>query len=246
MRVYINNYKNHWVSPYKILDYIFFWTDWSKCSRNWSLKETLENEDRVLKGEKSKYVEHPQWVDVWSERLLPISKAIQWVWDKVDRKINYVKIDRWDTWSMDHTLSYIILPMLKQLRETTHGSPFVDDEDVPDELKSTSAPPKENEWDTDGNHHKRWMYVLNEMIFAFERKVDDSWEDNFRSGEIDWVSVPIDKDGNEVPKGEHLYYKMKEGPNHTYECDYDAIAIVHKRMENGFRLFGRYYSGLWD
>jgi hypothetical protein len=246
MRVYINNYKNHWVSPYKILDYIFFWTDWSKCSRNWSLKETLEDENRLMKDKKSKYVEHPEWVEVWAERLMPISKAIQWVWDKVDRKINYVKIDRWDTWSMDHTLSYIILPMLKQLRETTHGSPLVDDEDVPDELKSTSAPPKENEWDTDSNHHKRWMYVLNEMIFAFERKVDDSWEDNFRSGEIDWVSVPIDKDGNEVPKGEHLYYKMKEGPNHTYECDYDAIAIVHKRMENGFRLFGRYYSGLWD
>ena len=53
---------------------------------------------------------------------------------------------------MDHTLAMIIVPMLKQLKETKHGAPFVDDEDVPEELKSTSAPAKENDWDTDDNH----------------------------------------------------------------------------------------------
>ena len=245
MKVYINKYKDHWISPYTIIDYIFFWKDWSKCSR-WKLDQTLEDEAKTLKGEKSRYVEHPDWVEKWADRLTPISRAIQWVWDKVDRKIDYVKIDRWDTWSMDHTLSYIILPMLKQLQATKHGSCLVDDEDVPDELKSTSAPPKENEWDTDDNTHKRWDWVLNEMIFAFEHKVDDSWEENFREGEIDHVWIPVDKDGNEVPKGEHRYYQMGEGPNHTYKCDYEGLQKVHERMKNGFRLFGKYYEGLWD
>ena len=220
---------------------MFFWTDWSKCSRNKSLQSALDE----LEG-KYKYVEPPEWVEKWSDRLLPISKAIQWVWSKVDRKIDYVKIDRWDTWSMDHTLSYIILPMLKQLKETKHGSPFVDDEDVPEELKSTSAPPKENEWDTDENHFKRWDYALDEMIFAFEHKVDDSWQDAYRSGEHDILWVPVDKDGNEVPKGEHKFMQMAKGPKDTYECDYDGMEIVHKRMKNGFRLFGKYYEGLWD
>jgi len=172
MIVYINKYKDHWISPYTILDYMFFWTDWSKCSRNSNIQSALDEIDG-----KYKYIEHPEWVEKWSDRLLPISKTIQWVWDKVDHKIDYVKIDRWDTWSMDHTLSYIVLPMLKQLQSEKHGAPFVDDEDVPEELKSTSAPPKENEYDTDANHFKRWDYVLNEMIFAFEHKVDDSWED---------------------------------------------------------------------
>jgi hypothetical protein len=246
MKVYINKYKDHWISPYTMLDYIFFWTDWSKCSRTWKLKDTLEDEDRKIKGEKSTYIERPDWTDVWSDRMMPISKAIQWVWSKVDRKINYVKIDRWDTWSMDHTLSYIVLPMLKQLKETTHGAPYVDDEDVPDELKSTSAPPKENEYDADANHFKRWDYVLDEMIFAFEHKVDDSWEDAFRSGEFDMVWVPIDRQGNEVPKGEHTHYRMDRGPNDTYKCDYDGIQVVRDRMKNGFRLFGKYYEGLWD
>jgi hypothetical protein len=147
---------------------------------------------------------------------------------------------------MDHTLSPIILPMLKQLQATKHGAPFVDDEDVPEELKSTSAPPKENEWDTDANHFKRWDWALDEMIFAFEHKVDDSWQDEFRSGVADYITVPVDKDGNEVPKGEHKYYQMKDGPNHTYKCDYEGMKVVEARIQNGFRLFGKYYQALWD
>ena len=246
MKVYINKYKDHWISPYTMLDYIFFWKDWSKCSRTWKLEDSLNDDIEVTKGGKSRYIERPEWVDKWSDRLSPISVAIQWVWDKLDRKIDYVKIDRWDTWSMDHTLSYIILPMLKQLKATTHGAPNVDDDDVPEELKSTTAPPKENEYDTDGNHFKRWEYVLDEMIFAFECKVDDSWQDKFRSGEIDHTWIPIDKDGKEVPKGEHTYYQMGQGPKHTYKCDYDGMEKVQKRISNGFRLFGKYYEGLWD
>ena len=237
MKVYISKYRDHWISPYTIMDYAFWWTDWSKCSRDRRIR-SLEEE--------SQYVEHPEWVERWSDRLTPISQIIQWVLDRVHPAINYVKIDRWDTWSMDHTLSPIILPMLKQLKTTAHGAPFVDDEDVPEELKSTSAPPKANEWDTDDNHFARWEYVLDEMIFAFSRKVDDSWQDEFREGDIDMLWVPVDADGNEVAKGEHRYYQMKDGPNNTYKCDYEGMRVVEARIQNGFRLFGKYYQALWD
>ena len=241
MKVYVSKYRDHWISPYTILNYMFFWTDWSKCAR-WKLEQTLEDERR----EKSAFVEHPEWVERWSDRLTPISVAIQKVLDFVHPKVNYVKIDYWDTWSMDHTLSYIVLPMLKQLKATKHGAPFVDDEDVPEHLRSTAAPPKKNDWDTDDNHFLRWDWALDEMIFAFEHKLDDSWEDAFREGEIDWISVPVDKDGNEVPRGEHRYIQMKDGPNHTYKCDYEGMEKVQQRMRNGFRLFGKYYEALWD
>ena len=241
MKIYINKYRDHWISPYTIIDYVFFWTDWSKCSR-WSTQQALEDHGR----EKSQYVERPDWCEPWSDRLVPLSRAIQWVLDRVHPEIRYIKIDRWDSWSMDHTLTPIILPMLRQLKATKHGSPFVDDEDVPEHLRSTAAPPKENDWDTDANHHARWDWVMDEMIFAFEHKADDSWQDQYRSGEIDWVSVPVDRDGNEVPQGEHTHYRMDQGPNDTYVCDYDAIQEVEKRIQNGFRLFGKYYQGLWD
>ena len=200
-----------------------------------------------MKG-KYKYVDRPDWVDTWTDRLEPISRGIMWVLDRVHPKIDYVKIDKWDTWSMDHTLAHIVLPMLKQLQATKHGAPNVDDEDVPQGfgLRSTEAAAKENEWDTDENWHKRWDFALKEMIFAFECKVDDSWEEAYRSGVMDVITVPVDKDGNEVPKGEHKYWQMKDGPKNTYKCDYEGMRIVEARIQNGFRLFGKYYQALWD
>ena len=237
MKVYIGNYRHHWISPYTMLDYMFFWTDWSQCARDKSIRSL---------DEEKKYIERPDWCERWSDRLEPISRGIQWVLDRVHPKIDYVKIDYWDTWSMDHTLAHIVLPMLKQLKATKHGSPLVDDEDVPEHLRSTAAPAKENEWDTDENHFKRWDWALDEMIFAFECKVDDSWEDAFREGEIDMLWVPVDVHGNEVPKGEHKFYRMTDGPKNTYKCDYDGMKIVETRIQNGFRLFGKYYQALWD
>ena len=241
MRVYINRYRDHWISPYTILDYVFFWTAWSKCSR-WTLTETLEDERR----EKSTYVDHPEWVDRWADRLTPISTAIQWVLDRVHPRIEYVHIDPWDTWNMESTLGQIALPMLRQLQATKHGSPLVEDEDVPEHLRSTAAPPRENEYDVDGNHFARWDWVMAEMIFAFEHHLDDSWQDQYRSGVIDHVSVPVDRDGNEVPRSEARWFEMRHGPNHTYQCDYEAISRVQARIDNGFRLFGKYYQALWS
>jgi hypothetical protein len=238
MKIYTSKYRNHWISPYTILDYIFFWTDWSKCSREKSLAKSLDPD--------YKHIEHPEWVETWSERLTPLSVAIQKILDFVHPEIKIIKIDYWDTWSMDHTLGSIALPMLKQLKATKHGSPFVDDEDVPEELKSTSAPPKENEWDTDDNHHLRWEWVIDEMIYAFEHRLNEDWKDQFYSGESDWLWKPVDKDGNSVPKGEHKYYEMVDGPKHTWKADWDGMKVVENRIQNGFRLFGKYYQGLWD
>lgn len=246
MKIYLGKPRNHWISPYTMLDYVFFWTDWSRCSRDKSLQRTIDDLDTVNAGGKSSYVERPEWCERWSDRLTPISQAIQWVLDRVHPEIKIIRIDGWDTWSMDHTLSPIILPMLRQLKEAKHGAPFVDDEDVPENLRSTAAPAKENEWDTDENHFLRWDWAMSEMIFAFECKVDDSWQDAFRSGEHDIKWIPVDKDGNPVPKGEHKYYQMGKGPRDTYQCDYDAMQVVEARIQNGLMLFGKYFSALWD
>jgi hypothetical protein len=241
MKVYISNYRNHWLSPYTILDYVFFWTDWSKCSRNKSLQSSIDQ----MEG-KSTYIEPPAWVDKAADKLEPISRAIQKFLDFFHPRIQYVKINRWDTWGMDHTLATIALPMLRQLQETKHGSPLVDDDDVPDHLKSTAAPAKANEWDVDDNHFLRWDWVLGEMIFAFEKKVQDHWTDEFHSGQIDLQWVPVDQDGNEVAKGQHKFYMMKDGPNHTHVVDTEGMQAVQDRITNGFRLFGKYYEALWD
>ena len=214
MKVYKSNYRHHWLSPYKILEKVFFW-------REIDYDEPL--------------------IEKWSERLLPLSKAYKAVMDFIHPQISYVKIDRYDTWSMDHTLADIILPMLKQIQKEKHGSPHVDDEDVPMELQSWTSPSKD-EYDVDGHHFARWDYVLNEMIFAFESKVDDTWQEKFSSGVSDMKSVPCEWDAD----GKPTLYTFEQGPNHTYKCDYEGMAEVQKRITNGFRLFGKYYEGLWD
>ena len=237
MKVYISKYRDHWISPYTMLDYAFWWTDWSRCSR--------DNSIRSLEDEK-KCVEHPAWVERWSDRLLPVSRAIAWVLDCVHPPINYIKIDHYDTWSMDSTLSPVILPMLKQLKAVKHGSPHVDDEDVPENLRSAAAPAKENDWDTDGNHFARWDWVLDEIIWTFEQTLDDNGDSQFYSGTHDHRFVPVDADNNEVPRGEHKYFRMDDGPNSTWKVDREGLKAWHDRRQRGFVLFGKYYQSLWD
>ena len=85
-----------------------------------------------------------------------------------------VRIDNYDTWSMDHTLAPIILPMLVQLKATKHGAPMVDMEDVPKELRATKA--QQNKYakggDVDPKHFERWDWIMNEMIYAFDCKAN--------------------------------------------------------------------------
>lgn len=123
-----------------------------------------------------------------------------WIHSKKKRKIK-TEIHDYDLWSMDHTLAMIILPMLKQYKEQKNGSPFTDYEDTP------HIPKEEGTDDFDRPCiHKRWDWILGEMIFAFECVIDDDWE---------------------------------------FE-DREKAEEIRLRMENGFRLFGKYYRGLWN
>jgi hypothetical protein len=242
MKVYIGKYRDNWLSPYTILDYVFFWTDWSRCSRKWTLADTLADDQLP----RSRYRERPEWTERWAERLMPLCEALHWIRRRVTPRIEYVKIDRWDTWSMDHTLAMIVLPMLRQLKDTKHGAPLVEDADVPEHLQSTQAPPKQEEYDVDGNHFARWDWVLEEIIWAFEQTLDDNSDSQFYSGELDHVWVPVDADGNQVPRGEHKYFRMDDGPNHTFKVDREGLKAWHDRRQRAFVLFGKYYQSLWD
>jgi hypothetical protein len=143
-----------------------------------------------------------------------------------------VKIDKWDTWSMDHTLAYIVVPMLEQLRDTTHGGPFVPYEERPDHLIGTII---KDRGETDEFHFEAWDWVLGEMLFAFQSKHED-WEHQFCSGEHDRTFIER-TDG---------LIEWVKGPNHTFEIDTEGRNAYQARITNGFRLFGKYYENLWD
>lgn len=246
MRVNIGPYTN-WFGPYQLAELLCFWVkevpgeygikskpDWVHNFGEWLAYGSVEPEPKV--GEVS------SWSRDHRESTL-LNKFLTWVESKKKRKLE-VRIDKWDTWSMDSTLAHIILPMLKQLKETQHGCAMVDAEDVPENLRVTER----QEWDAQMDlfdmpiesevslTEERWNYVMGEMIFAFECKLDDSWEDKFQSGEIDM----------QWKKLEGGMSLMIDGPNNTFKCDYDGMKVVENRIQNGFRLFGKYYQNLWD
>jgi hypothetical protein len=224
MKVKIGPYVN-WVGPYQIADAICFWA------------KPVADEY----GIKSK----PDWVHDFGTWLAEnsdgsdswITKTCQWIQDKRKRRI-YVHIDNYDVWGADHTLSLIALPLLQKLKQHKHGSPHVDDEDVPAGLglRSTEAPAKENDWDTDDNHHDRWEWVLDEIIWAHYQEVHDDPD-----SEACWTHdvpdecwpFPSGKTGIEAMLG-------------NLKCDDNALALFTARKQNGFRLFGKYYQSLWD
>ena len=181
------------------------------------------------------YVDWPDNQDYEDHVLEAIDDGIQsvynvfnWIWfDRRTQKVS-VKIHNYDTWSMDHTLAPIILPMLVQLKETKHGEPFVDLKDVPKELHGKKLTKKQKEQgDVDDKHFERWDWIMDEMIWAFEQKNRDHWEE-------DYYGPYIEGEGGE-PLGGRFEWTDDEGRKKHQE-----------RMTNGFRLFGTYFENLWD
>ena len=175
-----------------------------------------------------------EWVPEWYDVLA--NKLVEW---QGGRRTT-IHIDHYDTWGMDDTLSHIILPMLKQLNATKQGAPRVNNKDVPEELRSEDI-----EGDVGVTYFKKWDWVMDEMIFAFESKHVD-WEKQFQSGEHDRITVPVDKDGNEVPEEKAVLYEWRKGPNDSFEIDMKGSTAYQKRITNGFRLFGKYFEYLGD
>lgn len=115
-----------------------------------------------------------------------------------NRKIEVV-IDSYDIWNLDHTLSLIIHPCLLKLRESKHGSPRVDNDDVPEELRSEIDPVT---WD-EPTVHEKWSWVLDEMIWSFDQIANND------------------------------------------RCGIGTDQVAEERIDNGMRLFGKYFRGLW-
>jgi hypothetical protein len=238
MKVNIGKHKN-WFGPFQLAEFLCFW------SRNKIEKPDYIFQfghllaygrfDKKLKrdlkvGERISFLGDIENGKTWLYRLM------EWVYSKQSRTVK-VHIDRYDVWNADETLAYIILPLLKELKKDKHGAPFVDDEDVPEEIRSTSTPPKENRWDVDNNHFKRWDYVLDEIIFSFECKIGDKkdWEDQFYSG-ISNYELEMTEEGTLLLVG---------GDGHSRTVDMEGRKAYQERITNGFRLFGKYYESMW-
>lgn len=147
VKVYIGNYIRT-LNVYEISDFLSFFCI-HKRDRDW-IGDRLEN----------------TWVTdlcVW--------------WNNRRKRAVYIKIDDYDYWDAQDTIAMVALPILKKLRLHKHGAPFIEDCDVPEELKSTNSTITEH--GIDGNHFARFDWVLDEMIYALDCIADSSWEDQY-------------------------------------------------------------------
>lgn len=196
MKVYIGPYPSRLISR--------LYDDYMNKKYDYKWPETQTSFERKL-----------EWVD---DKIQSFYNIFNWIWyDRRKQKIK-IRIDPHDTWGMYDTLAHIILPMLKQLKATKHGTPYVDEVDVPANLAPTQF---DEDTGLDDTHEARWEWVFNEIIWAFEQILDDTWESQYYKFSDNLDDPPI--------------YADTEG--HRKHQD---------RITNGLKLFGKYFQCLWD
>jgi hypothetical protein len=141
MKVFIGPYKK-WIGPYQIADLLqYIGVDEKSCDNFGDYLSTT-----------------------W------LNKFLEWIYEYRNRNIK-IKIHSYDIWNLDHTLSLIILPALKLLKEKAHAVPLLTkskEQYLPLELRS-----KPENYDEYGGCslellEKQSNWILDEMIFAFE------------------------------------------------------------------------------
>jgi len=206
MKIYLNRPKNNWLSPYTIIEKAMFW------------REIDYNEPVV---------------QFWKKMLGPFCDGLYAIRSFLNRDIKYIHIDPWDAWSLEHTLSPIILPILQELKRVKHGAPFIDDEDVPKKLRVGSKGTGDSDVhklfdDGDNTFFERYDYILDEMI---------------------WTFTQLSMDDHEAPFYDHTESSKEPDLNKSVrklKVDRKGLAAHNARINNGLRLFGKYYRHLWD
>lgn len=213
MKIKIGPYKN-WIGPYQLADMLFFWHS------KYPDESVAERWDYRLHD----------WFGDWLAKTW-VMGFCEWIHSKRKRKIK-IHIDNYDVWSMEHTLSMVILPMLKELKENKMGYGWVDDEDAPEYIRSTAPGAREgikNSWDWDRYAQDRHDYVMREMIWTFQQLSLDDHEEHFYDHSE--CENPDDDINTRVRK---------------LKVDQKGLDEHNKRIDNGLRLFGKYYRSLWD
>lgn len=197
MKVHIGPYRD-WIGPYQIADKIFFWIDRRGI---WA-----DDDPRYERWDYKLHEKVGDWLA--STRL---NDFCNWI-DKFKKRKVKVRIDPYDTWSMDHTLAIIIHPMLVQLKNTNHGYFSTDPEDAPGigvETDDVMQDLYDSAYSSD-----RYNFVMDELIWTFDQLAN--------------------------PDSEFKYYNEEDG------WDMEASKKHQDRINNGLRLFGKYYRALWD
>lgn len=154
-----------------------------------------------------------------------------------------VDIQRHDILSMDYTLALIILPMLLYFKEQRTG--------VPGQLYSEHYGNQYEFSFVDENlaenyRAKKWEDILDKMIWSFQQIIEDATTSKYSHGTFDFKFKKSKKKfTNPVTGKQETVYVLEENENNTYWFDDVGYDLHNKRIQEGLKLFGEYYSSLW-
>lgn len=139
----------------------------------------------------------------------------------------YVKIDNYDIWNLDHTLAQIALPALRLLREDQTGTPGVRAEDIPTHLivkayNESQAEHYDEKYPPYLYSESAWDWVLGEIIYALDQHTMDFPES--RQGRL-FLSY----ERGDMSQSNWMILTKSDG----------------ERIQNGFVLFGKYFQNMW-
>lgn len=152
----------------------------------------------------------------------------------------YADIDVWDIseWFID-----IVAPMLRQLRNTHHGSPAYLGKNYVDENGNMVNPECHEEWDK----------TLDRMIFLLgEMKEETRSVSNPYAGEYDKVLEEFQEKYRQKENDDRKFHSLRDIPE--YKAVQDEYIEKEKELEQYadqcknefFELFSRHFWDLWD
>jgi hypothetical protein len=127
-----------------------------------------------------------------------------------------VQIDEHDIWNADHTLACIIVPVLQKIKDAKQGAPCVEEEDVPEDLRDNAE--EKAKYLTEGETSSKFhprWYWVLDEMIWTFTEIRDSTEHDRI-----WVTLAVSE-------------ALKENDK------------LDARLQNGLRLFGKYYRSLW-
>ena len=160
-----------------------------------------------------------------------------------------VHVERYDTYSMDHTLALIILPMLVQLKETKHGVQieFTDPGGADYDAQDSFDFYKETHNDAFNQKAEMWDDVLDKMIWSFQELLDEDYDSKYHHGKMqhEWKELDETELNPLTGKKEKMFQMVDKNPDeHWY--DYVGHQEHEARIREGLELFGKHFRSLWD
>ena len=100
------------------------------------------------------YINTKSWIGEKIQHIIDITWNKYIAWNPFLKDV--ISIDDSDSWSCDYTLSKVIVPVLEQLKKNKNGYGYIEDSDVPFELRTGNSEHNED----------KYNWVLDEVIWC--------------------------------------------------------------------------------